>query len=165
MCPPTAANNEIASPMKRLKVFIEVGMPWVSSDGRRVLMALADQQGYPGPADTFAAAVGLRNRYRLGRVLQSDGLPCLEQLAGWIRVLTWVASWENSRMPLSRLALHSVKDPAPMFRLVERLTGHPWTQVRSLGFDWVFLRLLAQCQHSYATEEETIEAPRAVSMN
>ena len=44
---------------------------------------------------------------------------------------------------------------------VDELTAN----VRSLGFDWVFLRLLAHCQQPYPNDEQTIEAPRAVSMN
>jgi hypothetical protein len=121
-------------------------MPWVSTVGRSVLMALVKRHGYPGPADSFAASIGVRNRYQLSRILQRDGLPCLEELAGWVRLLTWVTSWETSGVPLSRSALSSLRDPSPMFRLVERLTGHTWTQVRSLGSDWVFLQLLERCR-------------------
>lgn len=147
--------------MQTLTVFMDLGMPWLSTIGRSVVAALVSKHGYPGPADAFAASVGLRNRYRLGRVLQREGLPCLEELAGWKRLMTWVTSWEARRMPLSKLALSSLRDPSPMFRLVERLTGHTWTEVRSFGSDWVFLKMLEQCrapaegQHEPSDKQES----------
>ena len=132
--------------MERLAVFVQVGMPWLSAGCHHVMASLVHRGGYPGSADGFAASAGFRNRYQLSRILQREGLPSLEELAGWIRLLTWVAAWEASRVPLSQAALRSLRDPAPMFRLVERLTGRTWTEVRALGADWVFLRLLDRCR-------------------
>ena len=152
--------------MPDLAVLLNVGLPWISAVGRNVLLLLIKRHGYPGPADVFAAAVGLRNRYQLGRALQREGLPCLEELAGWIRVLTWVIVWENSGMPLSRSALSALRDPSPMFRLVERLTGQTWTQVRARGSDWVLLQLLERCRRDAGlagTAQEEGEPSQAAS--
>jgi hypothetical protein len=132
--------------MPEIDVLLMVGMPWLSTEGRRILLGLVRRHGYPGPADSFAASVGLRNRYQLSRTLQRESLPCLEELAGWIRVLTWVITWETSGVALTRSALTSLRDPAPMFRLVERLTGHTWTRVRAFGSDWVLLQLVQRCK-------------------
>lgn len=147
--------------MPKLALLLDVGMPWISTVGRNVLMALVKRHGYPGPADSFAASVGIRNRYQLSRILQREGLPCLEELAGWIRLLTWVTSWETSGVPLSRSALSSLRDPSPMFRLVERLTGQTWTQVRSLGSQWVFLRLLERCRRDVDLQDEAARGDQA----
>ena len=147
--------------MPNLALLLNVGMPWISTVGRNVLAALVKRHGYPGPADLFAASVGIRNRYQLGRILQREGLPCLEELAGWIRLLNWVTSWENSGVPLSRSALSSLRDPSPMFRLVERLTGQTWTQVRSLGSEWVFLQLLERCRRGAELQDNATSGDQA----
>jgi hypothetical protein len=121
-----------------------------------VLTALVKRHGYPGPADLFAVSVGIRNRYQLGRILHREGLPCLEELAAWIRLLNWVTAWEASGVPLSRSALSSLRDPSPMFRLVERLTGQTWTQVRSRGSEWVFLQLLERCRRGAELRDSAV---------
>ncbi len=134
--------------MDRVVLFLGVEMPWLRSVVRGVVAELVVRRGYPGRANVFAVAVGLRDRYHLARLLHREGLPSLEELAAWIRLITWVAAWEERRMPLSAAALASLRDPSPMFRLVDRLTGRAWTEVRSLGSDWVLLRMLERCRHS-----------------
>lgn len=107
---------------------------------------LAAKRGYPGPAAAFAASVGLRSRFQLVRILERNGLPSLEKLAGWIRLYIAVLEWERERMPLSRSALRSLRDPSPMSRSIRKLTGCTWSQVRDLGSDWVFMKLLESCR-------------------
>lgn len=109
------------------------------------MKGLVAQKGYSGPAHQFALTVGMRSRFQLARVLEREGLPALEELAAWIRVLLWVAHWEASGTSLSRRALSEIRDPAVCYRTVERVTGVPWSKVRVRGFDWVLLTLVARC--------------------
>ena len=120
-------------------------MPRLSAPARRVLDELVVRHGYPGRAVEFARSLGLRNRFQLARLLQQEGLPVLEELAGWIRVLLWLADWEATGTSLSRTALDHIRDPAVCYRTVERITGFPWSCVRQRGFDWVLLTLVSRC--------------------
>jgi hypothetical protein len=76
---------------------------------------------------------------------------------------------EASRMPLSKFALSSLRDPSPMFRLIERLTDHTWTKVRSFGSDWVFPKMLEKCrapaegEHEPSNEQES-GGPEAIAL-
>ncbi len=120
-----------------------------------MIQLLVVSQGYPGSAHEMALAVGLKNRFQLGRLLCREGLPCLEDLAGWIRVMLWVLEWENSRRSLSQAALGSVRDPATCYRTVERVTGLGWNQVRDLGSTWVLLTLVECCRREEPEVAET----------
>jgi len=119
---------------------------WVSPIGRRLLEGLVAARGLIRGADALARSLGFRNRHHLKRQLEREGLPSLEVLCGWIRVLIWVEEWERKGVALSRGALRSNADPAVRFRCVQRTTGHAWTQVRSFGSMWVMLKLLEQCR-------------------
>jgi hypothetical protein len=124
---------------------LQTALHWLSPQGHAVVGRLVANQGYPGSAHQIALAVGLKNRFQLGRLLYREGLPCLEDLGGWIRVMLWVLEWENSRRSLSQSALDSVRDPATCYRTVERVTGLAWNRVRVLGPDWVLLAFLESC--------------------
>jgi hypothetical protein len=100
-------------------------------------------QGDIGGSNAFARSVGFRNRDQLRRILASDGLPCLEDLAGWIRVLGWLVEMETSGVSLSRGALCSGQDPKSRYRTVKRLTGRTWGEVRLLGTDCLLLEFAA----------------------
>jgi hypothetical protein len=129
----------------RVTMPLRAAMPWLSAPGLRVLEQLVARHGYPGPAHEFAVCVGMRNRFQLARVLEHEGLPVLEELAGWIRVLLWLGDWEATGTSLSRAALQEVRDPAVCYRTVERVTGLAWSQVRARGFNWVLLTLVHRC--------------------
>ncbi len=125
---------------------LQTALHWLSPQGHAVVERLVASQGYPGSAHAIALAVGLKNRFQLSRLLDREGLPCLEDLGGWIRVMLWVLEWENSRRSLSESALRSVRDPATCYRTVERVTGLGWNRVRALGSTWVLLTLVECCR-------------------
>jgi len=109
----------------------------LSSHSLKVVIALLETRGAVGRPDAFAQSLGFRNRHQLRRSLAASGLPCLEDLAGWIRILIWVEETTSSGRALSRRALEDGKDPSPWFRQVRRLTGKTWREVLFLGRGWV----------------------------
>lgn len=115
----------------------------VSPASAQVVETLVRTRGVVGPADQFARSLGFRNRHHLRRVLAGDGLPCLENVASWIRLLGWVVEAENLGVGLCRGALHCGKDPRSWYRTVRRLTGRSWREVRTLGSDWVIGQMAA----------------------
>jgi hypothetical protein len=127
---------------------VNCAMPRVSLCSTRVVRALIASRGVTGHAHAFARSVGLRNRDQLRRVLAADGLPCLEDLAGWIRVLGWLIDAETSGVALSRGALWAGKDPTSCYRTVKRLTGASWGEVRLRGSTWLLLQLTGAIRRS-----------------
>jgi hypothetical protein len=125
---------------------LHTAIPWLSPTGRRVIEAIVAGRGALGGADSLARSVGLANRHQLKRQLGREGLPSLESLCGWLRVLIWVMEWERTGIALSRSALREDRDPAIRFRCVKRTTGCTWGQVQVLGSLWVFLQLMERCQ-------------------
>jgi hypothetical protein len=124
-----------------LATMVECVIPRVSPASARVVKALVATRGVVGRAPVFARSTGFRNRDQLRRVLAADGLPCLEDVASWIRMLGWVVDAETQGIALSRGALHSGKDPRSWYGTVRRLTGRPWGEVRALGSAWVLLQM------------------------
>jgi hypothetical protein len=62
-----------------------------------------------------------------------------------MRLLVWVIHGERDGLSMSQLALDRGPDPATCYRLVQRLTGIGWRQVRMQGAAWVVLRFYAVC--------------------
>lgn len=118
----------------------------LSDAGRQALQRLAETRGRVGRADFLAAAVGLRNRHQLARLLRREGLPQVEELAGWICVLNWIIEWEARQTPLFKLAISSHLPPPTCYRMVKRLTGVTWTQARHRGLAWVLFAFMRQCR-------------------
>lgn len=137
-------------------------IPRVSVNSSRVVRSLCDARGSIAGADSFARSVGLRNRDQLRRILIADGLPCLEDLAAWIRVLGWTIDSEASGVALSRAALRIGKDPRSCYRTVKRLTGRNWGEVRSFGSSWLLLQFSAAIMAAKGTNNED-SSGRAVS--
>src|SRR5207245_7273974 len=104
--------------------------PPLSATSRAVVSALACCNGHASSAGEIAAWVGLRDRHQLARGLRRDGLPPLEQLAGWARVLYWMLEAEAGDRSLLELARREQLDPAVAYRLVQRVGGLCWSQVR-----------------------------------
>ena len=136
--------------MHLAQMLLQTALHWLSPQGHAVIERLVVTRGYPGSAHQIALAVGLKNRFQLGRLLSREGLPCLEDLAGWVRVMLWVTEWEQSRVSLSQAALGSVRDPATYYRTVERVTGLGWNQVRARGSTWLVLTLVECCRPELA---------------
>src|SRR6266699_2684108 len=132
-------------PPLRLTNMLHAALPELSSASRAVVSALGCLNGNAPPARDLAAWMGLRDRYQLARVLRRDGLPPLEQLAGWTRVLYWVLEAESGDRSLLELARREQLDPAVAYRLVHRVTGLRWSQVRRAGLAAMLARFREGC--------------------
>ncbi len=128
-------------PPLRLTNLLQTALPELSSASRAVVSALGCLNGNAPSARDLAAWIGLRDRYQLARVLRRDGLPPLEQLAGWTRVLYWMLEAESSGASLRQLAQRERLDPAVAYRLVHRVTGLPWSQAQRAGLPVALVRL------------------------
>jgi hypothetical protein len=132
--------------MDLLNTMVECVIPRVSASSGRVVRALVTSRGTFGDAQVFARLAGFRNRDQLRRTLEADGLPSLENLAGWIRVIGWVVDAEDHGLALSRSALRDGKYPVSCYRTVERLTRTTWREVRLRGSVWVLLQFQAEIE-------------------
>jgi len=128
-------------PPLRLTSLLHAALPELSSASRAVLSTLGCLNGNAPSARDMAAWVGLRDRYQLARALRRDGLPPLEHLAGWTRVVYWLLEAESSGASLRQLAQREHVDPAVAYRLVHRVTGLPWSQAQRAGLTVALLRL------------------------
>jgi hypothetical protein len=146
-------------PAQKLKMhfastLLQTALHWLSPQGHAVVQRLIAKEGHTGSAHEMAVAVGLKNRFQLSRLLEREGLPCLQDLAAWIRVMLWTLEWETTQTSLSQSALGSVRDPATYYRTVERVTGLNWNLVRTLGSDWVLLGLVESCGRELVVKVE-----------
>jgi len=97
-----------------------------------------------GSADQVADRLGLRNRFRLARLLKREGLPPLHRLAGWVTILSWVGRAEGQGESLCTIAFHSRRHPSACYRLVKEITGCRWEQLLANGSSWVQRELLRE---------------------
>jgi hypothetical protein len=100
------------------------------------------REGPVGSAKNLAQRIGLTNRFRLARLLKSEGVPSLRPLYNWISVLSWVVMAERTGLSLFQIALRVNRDPSACYRLVKRASGLSWTQIRARGSAWVEDQLL-----------------------
>lgn len=131
--------------MAPVDVLLRDILPHVSAEGRALLTVLARDRGRLSAAAFHAAQVGLRSRHQLARCLKRDGLPPLEELAGWVSVMIWVVAWESNGTSLFRNAINSNREPATCYRTVKRITGLSWRAVRERGMPWVLLQFRERC--------------------
>jgi hypothetical protein len=143
MAPPSSK-----TPAEIVRIYLTISLPRLSPVGTEVIGVLSCAGGYFTSSHALARAVGLRNRHQLSYVLQRDGLPPLQALAGWIRIMVWVVQCEQEGMSLCRLTLNDARDPACGYRLVKRLTGCEWRVVRDRGSTWLLRRFLSTCPAS-----------------
>ncbi|MDP3909338.1 MAG: hypothetical protein Q8Q14_03015 [Gemmatimonadales bacterium] len=115
----------------------------LSPASRTLLHLLGSSTPQVGPAGHAAKRLGLSSRFGLARLLKREGIPPLHRLSGWFDVLRWVRAGEQDAVSLCRVAFVSHRDPAACYRLVKRVTGRPWSEVRTLGSDWVTARISA----------------------
>jgi streptogramin lyase len=128
-----------------LTTLLQNALPGLSRVGRAVVSTLACRNGAAASANELAVSVGLRDRHQLARRLRRDGLPSLEQLTGWTRVLHWILEATASDTSLLQLARRDQLDPAVAYRLVRRMTGQRWSEARRAGLRVALLRLRNQC--------------------
>jgi len=94
---------------------------------------LAAFNGHAPPAGELAAMVGMHSRYQLARLLRREGLPPLEELAAWARVLYWKHETDARRGSLRELARRAGVDTATPYRVVRRVTGRRWSELQRTG--------------------------------
>ena len=121
-------------------------LPWLSAQGRAVINVMVCENGRTGSADLVAARLGLRTRFQLARLLRREGLPPYELLTGWASVLYWVFEANRTGSTLLALARRAHVDPAMSYRLIRRLTGLRWSELRRVGTAEVLRRFLTLCR-------------------
>lgn len=111
--------------------------PEMSRVPRAIVEAVCLCEGTIGSAADVASQLGLKNRFRLARMLKREGLPPLHRLAEWATVLSWVLTAEQEGVSLCWIAFHSRRHPSACYRLVKEVTGMTWTQLRVRGSRWL----------------------------
>jgi len=96
---------------------------------------LVCSNGRVGSTQVLCERVGLRSRFQLNRLLRREGLPPYEELAGWVCVLYWMVRGDaaEGRVALRSLAPQTRIEIASAYRLVRRVTGHCWKELRRAG--------------------------------
>src|SRR2546429_2309507 len=120
-------------PPLRLATILSTALPPLPGEARAVWELLACTNGLLPSGGEVVTFMGLRTRHQVARVLRRAGLPPLEELVGWTRVLHWLHEAERTGNSLLQLARESRLEPATCYRLVRRLTGQPWSRVRRGG--------------------------------
>jgi hypothetical protein len=120
-------------------------LPHLSLRAQAILDGLLLSGGDLGTAREVAPRAGEPNRFALARLLRREGLPPLHSLAAWTRVLTWVDCAERSGSSLCQLAFRYKKDPAVCYRMVKRITGLSWRDLRRRGYRRLIAEFVAQC--------------------
>jgi YVTN family beta-propeller protein len=109
--------------------------------------------------------LGLRNRFRLARLLRREGLPPFGRLANWVCILQLLWEAEAANTPLLQLARRAQIDPTMCYRCCKRTLGVPWSSARDRGFAWALLEFLGDCRHparrfSRGRSQRTAPRPR-----
>ncbi len=131
--------------MESTSLLICAALEWISPKVRMLIDVLIERDGRLEDAEDVALAAGFRNRYQLRRQLEREGLPNLEILAAWIRLLLWLREWERHGTRLSRGAYDKDETPRVRTRTVRELTGMTWPEVTALGTAWAVLELRRRC--------------------
>jgi len=122
-------------PPLALASLLHQALPWLSVDGRAVVNTLVCDNGRVGSTQALCQRVGLRSRFQLNRLLRREGLPPYEELSGWVCVFYWMVRGDTAqgRAALRALAPQTRIEIASAYRLVRRVTGHCWTDLRRAG--------------------------------
>ena len=144
-------------PPLRLTSVLQTALPHLSPNGRALLSALGCLNGHAPGSQELAHWLGFHDRYQLARSLRREGLPPLEVVGGWARTLYWISEAEASGKSLRELAEREQLDPAVAYRLVRRVTGRRWSEVRREGLALTLLRFRERCGKAVA-------APRLVPL-
>src|SRR5437773_5491567 len=132
-------------PPLRLTSLLHTALPHVSDNGRALLSVLGCVNGHPPRPKELAEWLGFHDRYQLARALRREGWPPLEVIGGWARTLYWVLEAETSGVSLRELADRERVDPAVAYRLVRRVTGQRWSEVRREGLAVALLHFRDRC--------------------
>ena len=138
-------------------------LPWLSTQGRAAINLLVCDNGRVASADALAAGLGLRNRYQLGRLLRSEGLPPYDVLTGWVSLLYWRLEAERTNSTLVELSQRSHVAPETSYRLVRRITGSRWSDIKDQPTQEILGRFLQQCGHRTRAPRPAWRPPRQVA--
>ncbi len=133
-------------PPLQLTNLLHTTLPDVSVHGRALLSALGCVNGRPTSISELAQWLGFHDRYQLARALRREGLPPLETLGGWTRTLYWIMESQTSGVTLRELARREHVDPAVAYRLVRRITGRRWSEIRDAGLSGTLLSFRDHCR-------------------
>ena len=114
----------------------------------------------------MASHLGLRTRYQLARLLRSEGLPHYETLSGWISSLYWRQEAERTNATLVALSRRSHRALAASYRLVRRVTGSRWSELRRASPDELLRRFVEQCdvRRRVSAHAPASDLPRATRL-
>src|SRR5438477_343432 len=133
-------------PPLQLTSLLHKTLPHLSVNGRALLSALGCVNGRPTSISELAQWLGFHDRYQLARALKREGLPPLETLGGWTRTLYWIIESQTSGATLRELARRERLDPAVAYRLVRRITGRRWSEIRHAGLQETLLSFREHCR-------------------
>lgn len=141
----TSSIEAAAEAQVPLETALLQSLPWLSARGRAAINFLIYDHGRSSSAEALAARLGLSTRYQLARLLRREGLPTYETLTGWISTLYWRSEAEHSHATLVLLARRSHRALAASYRLVLRVTGRRWSELRRASLDELLRHFVAQC--------------------
>lgn len=121
-------------------------MPRLSTTGRDIIGLLADSGGRIDSADSFATQFCLRSRHQLARTLRREGLPQIEELHAWIKVLHLLLEWEITHRSLLTLAHNEALYAPNCYRLIKRVTGKTWRAACAEGFSIMLVTFVSRYQ-------------------
>jgi len=133
-------------PPLQLTNLLHKTLPHLSVNGRALLSALGCVNGRPTSISELAEWLGFHDRYQLARALKREGLPPMQTLGGWTRTLYWIIESQTSGATLRELARRERLDPAVAYRLVRRITGRRWSEIRHAGLQETLLSFREHCR-------------------
>jgi len=151
-------------PLLPLTSVLQTALPDLSQNGRALLGVLGCLNGHPPKSQEFAEWLGFHDRYQLARALRREGLPSLEVMAGWARTLYWLSEAEKTGKSLRELAEREHMDPAIAYRMVRRVTGRRWSEVRREGLAVTMLRFRDCCSKNARGRGARRAAPHALKL-
>ena len=143
---------------------LQTALPDLSQNGRALISVLGCLNGHPPKSQEFAEWLGFHDRYQLARALRREGLPSLEVIGGWARTLYWMSESEKTGKSLRELAEREHMDPAIAYRMVRRVTGRRWSEVRREGLAVTMLRFRDCCAKVAGGRHASRAVPRAVRL-
>src|SRR5712671_1802533 len=151
-------------PPLQLTSLLQDTLPHLSYNGRALISALGCVNGRAPGSQELASWLGFHDRYQLARAMRREGLPPLETLGGWARTLYWLLESETNGSTLRELAEHDHVDPAVAYRLIRRVTGRRWSEIRREGLGLALLQFRDQCRNGLAVPTHHLAIdPRARS--
>ena len=151
-------------PLLPLTSVLQTALPNLSQNGRALLAVLGCLNGRPPKSQEFAEWLGFHDRYQLARALRREGLPPIEVIGGWARTLYWMSEAEKTGKSLRELAEREHLDPAIAYRLVRRVTGQRWSEVRRQGLAVAMLRFRDCCAKVAGRRSASRAVPQSMQL-